>query len=66
MKVTKQHFELVARILHAAYPIEATDITKAVIEDTRRGIVYDFANAFAEENPRFDRDRFLRACGIEE
>lgn len=28
-------------------------------------IAYDMVEAFKADNPRFDRERFLKACGIE-
>lgn len=31
---------------------------------TRSKIAYQLANVFALDNPRFDRERFLRACGV--
>lgn len=30
----------------------------------RANMVYDLADYFAQDNPRFDRDRFLEACGL--
>ena len=30
-----------------------------------KGIVCDLANYFAADNPRFDRKKFLEACGLE-
>jgi hypothetical protein len=32
--------------------------------DQRRHIVYDLADALGADNPRFDRARFLDACGV--
>lgn len=29
------------------------------------GVAQDIADIFAADNPRFDRERFLQACGIE-
>jgi len=31
-------------------------------EDVRAGIAEDFANALAQTNPRFNKDRFIAAC----
>lgn len=33
--------------------------------EKNRGVVYAIAAALASENPRFDRARFLKACGLE-
>ena len=27
-------------------------------------LAYQLSNSFEEDNPRFDRDRFLTACGV--
>lgn len=52
--MTRQHFELIARVLREA-PV---DIVGWHI------LVQRFADELAAENPRFDRERFLRACGV--
>ena len=53
--MTHQHFRTIAAILReelAAAPI------------TSRPVVHRFADALARTNPRFDRARFLAACGV--
>lgn len=57
--MTKQHFEAIASILNNHIPVQgdAVDITYA---DT----VNDLADYFGSENPRFNRDQFLDACGM--
>jgi hypothetical protein len=69
--MTKKHLIAVAAIL--AMRIDACE--KLLDEDLPyadeiRGYLYayqqvarDFAHIAAEDNPRFDRDRFLQACG---
>lgn len=37
---------------------------KAIGTDTVEGIAHRMADAFEDDNPRFDRARFLDACGI--
>ena len=32
--------------------------------DVRQDVAYHFANGLARTNPRFDRARFLTACGV--
>lgn len=57
--MTKKDYIVIARML-----LEATRDS----EESRRTI-YDMANRFAVEavldNPRFSRDRFFAACGIQ-
>jgi hypothetical protein len=61
--MTRKDFELIAAVLKAKSPW---------IKDCRppyREIVgelaKDFATMCAAQNPRFDRTRFLKACGVE-
>jgi len=32
--------------------------------ESKRDIAVNLANVFEYDNPRFDRDRFLTACGV--
>jgi hypothetical protein len=51
--MTKKHF------------IALAAITAAISnESTRRFVAESQANYFASENPNFDRERFLTACGF--
>lgn len=54
--MTKKHFEAIAAIF-AARPF-----TPHVTEV--KAIVFDLADYFAHENPRFNRSAFLAACGL--
>ena len=53
----KRHFELIAEVCRTKL---YGDLTKAQ-RDTVAG---HFADALATQNPRFDRRRFLKACGV--
>ena len=50
--MTKRHFEMIARVV--------SSITNV---NNRRSVAEAFAAELAQENPRFDRRRFLDACG---
>jgi hypothetical protein len=54
---TRRHFEDLARTLRSSRPEEP----KAHWQ--WRLTVASFAQLFARNNPRFDSERFLRACG---
>ncbi len=56
--MTKRLFVATAAILKAQ--VDA-GITPVVI----RPIAQEFADLFADNNPNFDRERFLAACGVE-
>ena len=65
---TRQHYEAIAEIIKR-------NTTRIRIEDVAQvgnGLpclhshtVGDMVDYFAKDNPRFDRQKFLKACGIE-
>lgn len=56
--MTKKHYEAIAAILSTWMKAgERTDVVSA--------IAYELAVYFAQENPRFLQDKFLKACGVE-
>ena len=52
----KRHYEDVARILKS---------DAGHLDRVRNTIIQEFTDLFATDNPLFDRDRFLSACGLE-
>lgn len=60
--MTKMHFETIAKALLLERPGENWDANKRVQWELD---VKAVANALAWHAPRFDRARFLRACGLE-
>lgn len=63
---TKQHYEIIAKILNNRYKIAWLDESyntgyKEAIEDT----MFELADCFAIDNPLFDKSKFLIACGLE-
>lgn len=61
--MTKKDYELIATILDGQ-TIVAPSQMAAVCREQRDTYARAFADALARENPRFDRERFLRACGV--
>lgn len=60
--MTKKDYLLIAEALKTArtdYPTQRPDAVQQSEDDA-----YAIAYALAKENPRFDRARFLEACGI--
>ena len=55
---TKQHYKAIAEIIRQA--LYNSDLSTPQY----KGVVYDFADYFAGNNPRFDRKKFLDACGL--
>lgn len=56
--MTKKHFQFVADVI-AAMPSHAPSLRAQ-----KASCANAFANAFAGENPRFDKERFLAACDL--
>jgi hypothetical protein len=54
--MTKKDFELIAKV------VARSTIGKG--QEARTGIANAFADELEEINPRFDRARFLTACGV--
>jgi hypothetical protein len=46
------------------YIAVAERIRRIDTRPAREQIAHDMADIFAEDNPRFDRARFLEACGV--
>ena len=75
--MTKKDYELIAKTLNHAreYEGKTPDDKKTILAllDDKKTILAlldvladDLSEELAEENPRFDRNRFLKACGVEE
>lgn len=70
--MTRKDYELIARILDGQAifcpPENVTGNDKTMFmlgaADQKALYVRAFANTLAKDNPRFDRERFLKACGV--
>lgn len=70
--MTRKDYVAIASIIHP-YAISAAPHTAGKVERGRiahaasyaKDIALDIASHMANDNPRFDRARFLKACGIE-
>lgn len=63
MTVTKKDFENVARCFKKIFDGEQS-AQDAFITRNVADLAHSVADIFAESNPRFDRMRFLIACGV--
>lgn len=61
--MSKKHYVAVAQILSAT-PITDDAHASAIVKD-RDEIARRLADVFADDNPRFDRARFLVAAGCD-
>ena len=65
--MTRKHFQRIANAMQSLRKFEANDseLSEVVAHAVRYSSVVDaLAKVCADGNPRFDRDRFLGACGI--
>jgi len=56
-KFQKRHYELIAEAIKRAIDTHHVSIETAHILDK-------LSNLFASDNPEFDRERFITACGL--
>ena len=67
--MTRKHFRQIANALRSLRTFEAHDVevSEIVANAVRFSSVVDaLANVLANTNPRFNRNKFLAACGISE
>ena len=62
--MTRKHFVAIAKALNVGRVPRGQTYTAADVDlmqdETARAIAY----VLATDNPRFDRERFLKACGV--
>jgi len=65
--MTRKDYILIADALKAAKPIPAhqlPDYSERAAIESHRNAVHSICAALSDDNPRFDRERFLKACGL--
>ena len=65
--MTKKHYELIASNIREVYEYQKDNDgrgSKAIKQGAIRVVADSLADSFAFDNPRFNRERFLTACGI--
>ena len=60
--LTQKHFQKMSNAVSYVRKLGTPD--QPVREETLRVIARELAAICAEDNPRFDREKFLRACGF--
>ena len=63
--MTKKDYVAIAALLKHRRP-NADMLTPSPAYSMWHGIAWDLCDVFASDNPRFDRARFLAACGVEQ
>jgi hypothetical protein len=69
MALSKKHFELIAecikhQVTHTARRVGYTEDQRAAAHGSLNELASVLCGDFEIENPRFDRQRFLKACGF--
>lgn len=66
-RYSKRHYEDVAKLL-STVTVEHGTSMEAGLGGVAclTQVMYDFADLFTADNPLFDRDRFLKACGLDD
>lgn len=64
MAMSRKDYEKVAAILREenAFAANGRDVASRTARAVVATVAVKMADMFAEDNPRFDRDRFLEAC----
>ena len=66
--MTRKDYETIAAAIKAAAQNIDPDYSRETVNNMLHGVImsaHALADALAQENPRFDRARFLKACGVE-
>lgn len=63
--MTRKDYQLIANTLAAERAYHA-DLGQAYAAETVESVAARLADELADDNPRFDRERFLKACGVGE
>lgn len=63
--LSKKHYEAIAVIIEkyksgVSGPVVSADVFQIFADN----LCQDLADYFKQDNPRFDRERFLKACGV--
>jgi Fe-S-cluster formation regulator IscX/YfhJ len=59
--MTKKHYEAIAQVIND----EIRPYSPEAVQSTTYNVINNLADYFADDNPKFNRERFLEACGIE-
>jgi hypothetical protein len=66
-RYSKKDYEMIAATLEKhSNPLLSPGMVARIQEATVKSIAQDLAVQFAEDNPMFSRERFLKACGVQE
>jgi hypothetical protein len=62
--MTSKDYEALAEDIHNAWAFWSSESDRLLARRVMAGFVENFAEYMAEENSRFDKARFVEACGL--
>ena len=62
--MTRKDYELLAAAIWRASPTALAPADLPILRQAWAGTAHHVATALAAQNPRFDKARFLTACGV--
>ena len=62
--ITRKHYKAIAEIINRTEN-ESVSIGVTYPKIDKRELVFEFADYFEQDNPRFNRNRFMKACGLD-
>ncbi|HET6725866.1 MAG TPA: hypothetical protein VFH85_07670 [Gammaproteobacteria bacterium] len=63
--MTRKDYELIAAAIRSALPTALVAADLPLLNQAHGNTALRLAAALASDNPRFDRARFLKACGVQ-
>ena len=63
--MTKKDYEAIARIINCVYDNTSLSDYARGVRATQHVIANQLSDVMQADNPRFDRVRFLKACGVQ-
>ena len=62
--MTRKDYEALAEEIRNAWEFWSAESDRLLARRVMAGFVENFAEYMAEDNPRFDEDKFREACGL--
>lgn len=62
--MTKKHYELIASVINGAVISASEYGNEDDIAFIKESVAEPMADALEKDNPKFDRAKFLEACGV--
>lgn len=61
--MTRKDYEKIAKVFNQTKPRKGTDYSDTTAQVAWLRVVHGITEMLAEDNPSFNREKFLKACG---